>query len=309
MQNISDFKRVELQRAIENKFSRKNITEVILKELDDSFEIKYRLLDVSNKIVSKLQRGLETAYESKAIRWDYLLNKCPLSVFDVVLEVFIKVIQHQNTSYQAVAGMVAPMLEFKESIDGVKTVADVMAFMAELDLIDAIFPSDSETGVLMVESKYELSDETKEFIEDTMYLPPMICSPVLVESNNDLDYLTQYSSMILGGILNQHNKKIGLDVINILNQQEWELDEYVLGFEETSKKPLDTHEKREQFEKMKRSSRKVYQLIMETGNKFYWTHKFDKRGRVYSQGYHVNIQSTDYKKALINLAKGEVVTK
>ena len=41
---------------------------------------------------------------------------------------------------------------------------------------------------------------------------------------------------------------------------------------------------------------------------FYFTWKYDKRGRIYSQGYHVNIQSTSFKKSLINLHNKLVVT-
>ena len=37
------------------------------------------------------------------------------------------------------------------------------------------------------------------------------------------------------------------------------------------------------------------------------THKFDKRGRIYSQGYHVHIQGTSYKKAILELHNKEMV--
>ena len=43
------------------------------------------------------------------------------------------------------------------------------------------------------------------------------------------------------------------------------------------------------------------------GNKFYFTHKVDKRGRLYCQGYHINYQSASYKKAMIELANKEII--
>ena len=55
------------------------------------------------------------------------------------------------------------------------------------------------------------------------------------------------------------------------------------------------------------SSRKVYQELLSYGNSFYLNWRFDKRGRMYSQGHEVNIQSTSYKKALINLTKREII--
>jgi len=39
------------------------------------------------------------------------------------------------------------------------------------------------------------------------------------------------------------------------------------------------------------------------------THKYDKRGRCYSQGYHVNPQGNDWNKAVIEFAEKEPVTK
>ena len=41
---------------------------------------------------------------------------------------------------------------------------------------------------------------------------------------------------------------------------------------------------------------------------FYLTHKFDSRGRLYSNGHNINYQSDEYNKALFNLAKKEVCT-
>jgi DNA-directed RNA polymerase len=40
---------------------------------------------------------------------------------------------------------------------------------------------------------------------------------------------------------------------------------------------------------------------------FHLTHKVDKRGRIYSQGYHVNTQGAAFKKAMIELAKEELI--
>ena len=43
------------------------------------------------------------------------------------------------------------------------------------------------------------------------------------------------------------------------------------------------------------------------GNKFYFTWKFDSRGRMYSQGYHCNLQATEYKKAILNFSHEELI--
>lgn len=303
MENMSR----ELQKVIEETYSRKFINQWVLEQIDSDTDFLTEIRNIGYGLIEIADEYIRTAYKSKAQRWHYLFNKCPLSIFDIVTEIFVKVLQHEVTAYQAIAGMVAPKLEYPENIDAVKTVSEIMAYMAENDMFDVILPIDAETGVLMVESLYVLDDETKQKIEDTMYLPPMVCKPCEVKCNKAYQYLSFSESVLLGGSVNHHDLPLALDVINILNAQQWSLDTYMLEFEEVPNKPLDTYDKRVQFEQLKRSSKKVYNLIMDHGNKFYWTHKFDKRGRIYSQGYQTNLQSTDYKKSLISLANPEVV--
>jgi DNA-directed RNA polymerase len=48
-------------------------------------------------------------------------------------------------------------------------------------------------------------------------------------------------------------------------------------------------------------------LMFTAGNRFYMTHKYDKRGRTYSQGYHINPQGNDWNKAVIEFADKEVI--
>ena len=44
------------------------------------------------------------------------------------------------------------------------------------------------------------------------------------------------------------------------------------------------------------------------GNKFWLQNKVDKRGRIYTSGYHISPQGSSFKKAMINLANKEIVT-
>ena len=47
--------------------------------------------------------------------------------------------------------------------------------------------------------------------------------------------------------------------------------------------------------------------MVSQGNRFYLTHKVDKRGRIYAQGYHITTQGTAFKKAMIELAEPEFI--
>ena len=43
-------------------------------------------------------------------------------------------------------------------------------------------------------------------------------------------------------------------------------------------------------------------------HKFWLQNKVDKRGRIYTSGYHLNPQGSSFKKAMLNLKKKEIVT-
>ena len=95
--------------------------------------------------------------------------------------------------------------------------------------------------------------------------------------------------------------------------QLYEIDEEKL--QKHRKKPLTPWEKadlvREQKDnwmRYKRQSYYFYSLMANQGNKFYFGNKVDKRGRIYTQGYHINLQGTPFKKASLNFANKEQVT-
>jgi len=159
----------------------------------------------------------------------------------------------------------------------------------------------------MVKANFSLEEKTKQFIANTKYLPPMLVPPREITSNRSCGYLTKTESVILGK-MNHHDKPLALDVLNISNNIALSLDRSMLRFHEKSKKPLDSLEKIDNHRRMVNSSKVVYKELIEQGNKFFLTWRPDKRGRVYSQGYHVNLQSTSYKKALINLHEKHLIT-
>lgn len=47
--------------------------------------------------------------------------------------------------------------------------------------------------------------------------------------------------------------------------------------------------------------------IDQLSDEVYLTHRYDRRGRVYASGYHVNTQGDDYRKAVLTLANKEVL--
>lgn len=111
--------------------------------------------------------------------------------------------------------------------------------------------------------------------------------------------------------LNNINKR----VINKLQAVPWEINEDVLYYINDTLKPADEPEtpiqERERVKAFKLrdlETDNVINYLLENGNKFYFGWKYDKRGRSYSQGYHVNPQGNSYRKAMLNYSNKEELT-
>ena len=70
----------------------------------------------------------------------------------------------------------------------------------------------------------------------------------------------------------------------------------------------DFRKRRKQAEVFYEHSLKTMKMMMALGNEFWLTHKYDRRGRTYAVGYHINSQGTDYNKAVLELSKQEKLT-
>ena len=246
-------------------------------------------------------------YPSKNKRIDYLKEN--LKIRDLAMDIMITILSEQTVQpIQSAASRIASSMDFEDIFDGIRTATEILAVICiETNMFDIIAANQSETGSLMIRSNLSLEPETLAFIHETKYLPPMVCKPMDINCNTDNGHLTKNESVILG-VDNHHDEYQALDVLNTSQEIALELDLETMKEMEVSKKPLDTPEKITNFNRMALTSRKVYEDLVSQGNKFYLTWKFDKRGRLYSQGHHVHIQSTDYKKALINLAQKHVIT-
>ena len=83
--------------------------------------------------------------------------------------------------------------------------------------------------------------------------------------------------------------------------------DFLCTVEEEPTFTLDNQEKTDQWNAFKRQSYEFYKLMVDQGNQFYLTHKVDKRGRIYSMGYHIHTQGTSFKKAQLEFANEEIV--
>jgi len=313
-----------LQRKIEETFSKKFI---IQKAVDD--------LLTCESIVSKLNKGVEILYSwfneehgiDKSLR---LLALQQLDVNELVEHTVALVALHCSKPMKlvSIASMCIGHLKMADKVDAIQTMAEVIAMLSDTDLFDCRKTADG----WVVLSRIGLDEEVLRYAYNAFYLPPMIIKPRQVRHNRDSGYITQRGeSLILGYYENHHDDGICLDTINTLNSNEYELDTDLIS--SLSEDPLEiTIEKLQEnaaakdkylsrFDAEKKLKQildtwddyqeecyKIQTLMLYHGNKFYLQNKVDKRGRIYTCGYHISPQASSFKKAMINLAKKEIVT-
>ena len=189
-------------------------------------------------------------------------------------------------------------------------IADYCLRMAQANLVD--FARDLEKFIV----KYELTPDTQKEIDLYQYPLPMLVQPCKIKDNKTSGYLTHNSSVILKN--NHHNGDVCLEFLDTVNSIQLQINTNTAAMVKNQWKNLDKPKEDETlkeykqrvraFEKYDACTKDVMAHLQITGNKFYLTHRYDKRGRVYCQGYHITYQGTEWNKAVIEFSEGEVVT-
>lgn len=305
-----------LQEKIEKTFSKRFITAAAV---DD--------LLTCESIVNKLNRGIE--YVNSWLNKDHdidrelrLLAVRELDIKELVMQVVacISLECQKPMKLVSVASLCARHLNMSDKVEAIHTMAEIIAVLGETDLFDN---KKTKEGWI-VTSRVELDAEVTQYADNALYLPPLIIKPRKVRHNRDSGYITQRGeSLILGFYENHHDDNICLDVLNILNSNEYELDtDFINQYEMEWSEPefeegKHTHYEEEQITAMskdyfenyfKEQSKFFFKLMTHHGNSMYITNKVDKRGRIYSQGFHINPQGDSYHKAMLNLKHHEIPT-
>lgn len=163
--------------------------------------------------------------------------------------------------------------------------------------------------------KFEITADVQEDLDRFQYPLPMVVEPLEIKKNRDTGYYLNTGSVILKN--NHHEDDVCLDHLNRANAVRYVANEKTALMVRNKWRNLDKPkelETREEFEKRKkafnkydRTAKDVMALLMKHSTHFYLTHKYDKRGRVYCQGYHVNYQGTPWNKAVVEFADRERV--
>lgn len=290
----------------EESFNKKNIRRLVREDIERNCDNK--ITQCKRLLTDFLAK--EYLY-SRAYRVTHLIDHLyndSINGDELVLDILIACLGSDSQSIQAVCGAIYPSLKYLEDIDGVKMVADILFVLCESDLYDIYHNSSKE---LCIRSVYKLEPITLQAINRCKYLPPMLCKPNKVVSNNDCGFITFKEHCVLKRH-NHHALPISLDVLNIQNAIELSLDPFVLEWEKEfkmkdeykDKTVLQLKEIQDQFELAKAET---YALYDELPDKFYLLHRYDSRGRLYCSGYSISYQSAEYDKAVINIAKKEFI--
>lgn len=163
--------------------------------------------------------------------------------------------------------------------------------------------------------KFGISADVQVDLDRYQYPLPMVVPPLALEDNHSTGYYTSRNSVILRQ--NHHDEDVCLDHLDRVNKTRFRVNQDVATTIKNRWRNLDKpkadedvgeYQKRvKAFEKYDRTAHDVMDhLGLATEGEFYLTHKVDKRGRTYCQGYVVNYQGTAWNKAVIEFANQEV---
>jgi hypothetical protein len=288
------------QEAVEHKYNRKHIDVNIRYAIDNTPETQ-AMVDHG---VNLLHEWLEQDHhESKKVRISQLEL---LDMRKLVNDIFTGVAYFQLPElFSSAVAQLTARLGFDDKRAALLTMSEVLSVLAATDAYD--ITKENKMASLMIKSKIYLPEEVVVHAMNSQYLPPMVCEPLELKSNYDSGYLTHKDSVILGKG-NHHDGNVCLDVLNTMNRVALKLDvDFLKSFEEEPSFELDNAEKRDMWLQYKKTSTNMQVLMVKLGNEFYLTHKVDKRGRIYAQGYHISTMGNPFCKAMIELANEELV--
>lgn len=301
------FKHIIQQEIIENSFNKKLLREKLQEIVVTEYPAYVNdAMECVNEYLNK------DYYPSKNLRIEKLKEH---DLESLVISLLAGTMQCQVAyPFTAICGELAGAVKGFNQPDAVKTVGELLAVMCNSDAYDINRRSDDSFELV---SRLEIPEKVLHWIENTQYLPPMIVKPLEVKNNRDTGYLTVKDSLILGKG-NHHDGDICLDAINVANSVQLKLDtqfvsSYELEFNPSTKPkrkavtPAGLRTAVENFSHYKKMIYRTMSMIAQTQNEFYLTHRVDKRGRLYSCGYHLNTQGTAYNKACIEFCEEEFI--
>lgn len=266
-------------------------------------------MDMQNQI--ELENLFNKNHLMKRLRGEFLIpdviqhleeNEIPL---DFGIDLLCQMCLHKRAGIDTLVGIL------HHHFDTLQECADMILKAAQADLMD--WHDLAQKFVL----KIDVTDDVKADLDRYQYPLPLVVPPKEVKTNTDTGYFTGKGSIILKR--NHHEDDVCLDHINRVNRIKLRLNPETARMVKNQWKYLDRAkegESKEEFQARQKAfqkydtvSREVMEnitMLSEDGG-FWLTHKYDKRGRTYAQGYHCNPQGNSWNKAVVEFWNQEIV--
>lgn len=159
-----------------------------------------------------------------------------------------------------------------------------------------------------------IENDLREKIDNTIYPIPLTSEPEKVNKNTSYGSINQNIPVILGRSDISNDKDYNLDLLNNINKIPLSLNNKIINANEyTVKDKSDISFKSYKMKQTNLSNyrkklKDMYSALNMLNNTFYITNSYDKRGRIYTNGYHINPQGNDYNKAVIEFANKKLIT-
>nr|DAP91115.1 MAG TPA: DNA directed RNA polymerase [Caudoviricetes sp.] len=175
---------------------------------------------------------------------------------------------------------------------------------------EIIRPKAFSGNTFEIQPLISIPNEIKQALNLSLFLPPMVSRPNAWTTKSNGGYDLTHNYAILGDRYNKHDNPINLHVLNLLQDVSYRLDSTITKEDDVldidSIDPKSREQAQANFNQALQENRYVY---TEMGNKpFHFVFQYDKRGRIYSKGYHINIQGNSYRKAMLKFANAEKLT-
>ncbi|WP_281523611.1 hypothetical protein [Turicimonas muris] len=269
----------------------------------DSIENKIegqRLLEKkysNNQLIPRIKKEIASMQLVEAITIVHNLDKSFVESF------LVQLILHKRIHISSLIGVLRNKRDSAQEVCD-EVIKCIAAGLATLDF---------NTQMIIV--KFDISPEVKEELDRFQFPLPMIVRPRKVRSNRDIGYLENKGSIILRD--NYTEEDVCLDSINRLNKIPLKLNMEVVRNIQNQRDHIDHpkvgetveewQDRRKQFDDYNKQAMFVMELMNGLSDEFYLTHSYDKRGRIYCRGYHINYQGNDYAKAVVEFAEKELV--
>jgi hypothetical protein len=266
-------------------------------------QIELEKLYSKNQTVSRIRSEFTNC---ELFKFEKYLEKQRIPV-DFGLDLLVQMVLHKRCSPSTMVGILRH--HFEPAPDASQLCAD----MLERALVANLMGWDARNQQFVV--IIDITEDVQRDLDRFQFPLPMVVPPRRVRDNEDTGYFTCRGSIILRK--NHHSDDVCLDHINRVNRIRFSIDHVTARMIKNRWRNLDKPKDGESqeefakrvkaFDKYDRTSKEVIDKLLAHGNEFYLTHRYDKRGRIYCQGYHVNYQGAPWNKAVIELADKEYV--